>query len=277
MLNHKSRLRNLELRLAYSGTQFAGWQIQPDVTTIQGLLNESLRSVAKIEKVKTMGASRTDSGVHAHDQHVNVWLENPIPVDGLKKALNRSLPLGIRVIEVREAPKDFSVRYHARAKHYGYLFYCGQKVSPFNGPYAWPIARPLDCQAMSLACQDLVGVRCFGAFRARRDCRQSSNTSIFHAQVSGRGDWVCLDVIGHHFLYHMVRNMAGSLVKVGLGVWSPEEFRERLNSGIRKNMGQTAPPQGLHLFQVYYQDPPFAVGADSLAFREHLFGLSALV
>lgn len=262
--------RNIELRLAYTGQLFYGWQIQPDLPTVQGELHRCLSRVLEGGAYKTIGASRTDTGVHAHDQHVSVWTDNPIPDYLLQRALNHLLPQGIRVLHAVDRDPSHSARVHAKGKHYAYFMNNQVGVSPFAQPYVWTDRRALDHEAMERAARHLVGTRCFRALQSRKDEREHSTTTIFDARVLRDEQLVTFEVLGHHFLYHMVRNMVGSLVKVGRGEWTPDQFAELLDQGDRTKMGMTAPASGLHLFKIFYGGPPDAFASESAAFRAFL-------
>jgi len=264
------RLRNIEMQLSYRGSAYFGWQVQPDVPTVQGVLQKILRRTLGDSELRTIGASRTDTGVHAHDQRVGFRSEHPIPLEGLMRTLNHRLPTDIRVNAVEERDADFSVRYNAKGKHYTYFWDNRKEAGPFFNDFMWTIPQRLDHEAMNELCQHLVGTRCFRSFQASRDARQSSQTTIFSAQVGRCGNLVYFDVMGHHFLYHMVRNMATSLLRVGTGEWTPETWLERFEAGDRTKMCKTAPARGLHLFEVFYHDAPLAYSPRSATFRELL-------
>lgn len=257
MLKHKPALRNIELRIAYVGTPFFGWQIQPDVPTVQGLLHKALERTLDGEVVRSIGSSRTDTGVHAHNNHVTFRTSHPIPPEGLKRKLNHLLPGTIRVLDVFDREPEFSARYHARAKHYTYFIQSGDDVSPFSSDMVWPWRPKLDHEAMAACAAYLIGTRCFKALQASADPREDTETTIFKADVREHGSVVAIDILGRHFLYHMVRNIAGSLMLVGRGDWTVEEFKQRLDGGDRSMMGRTAPAQGLHLFKVYFGEGPY--------------------
>ena len=269
MLKHKRPARNLELRLAYNGRGFFGWQIQPGRRTVQGLLQKCLAKILG-ESVKTTGASRTDTGVHAHDQHVNFETRNPIPASHLHRALEHLLPADVQALSVHERETGFSARHDARAKHYTYFWLTSPSLSPYVADSVWRENRSLDGSAMHHATTCLVGTRNFKALQSSRDHRRGSTTTLMQATVSQAGNLVCCDIIGHRFLYHMVRNIAGALAKVGRGEWTPAEFETRLASGDRRAMALTAPAQGLHLFQVYYNEPPFSITPERTRFAKHL-------
>ncbi len=261
MVKQKPELRNIELRIGYQGTRYCGWQIQPQRPTVQGLVQETLSRVLQDNLVRTVGSSRTDTGVHAHDNRVGFRTVSRIPLVGLVRTMNHILPADIRVLEGMERPVDFSVRHDARAKHYTYFFYNGDNPSPFVAPYLWRYRPELDDRAMSEAAALFLGTRCFKALQASADHRDETETTIFHATVTRTGPLIAFDVIGRHFLYHMVRNMAGALMMVGRCEWTPRELGERLACGERTELAATAPPQGLHLFQVYYGEAPYQIGA----------------
>ncbi|MDJ0839472.1 MAG: tRNA pseudouridine(38-40) synthase TruA [Acidobacteriota bacterium] len=263
-------MRNIELRLSYTGHCFYGWQIQPHCVTVQGVLKGMLARLLETDDFRIIGASRTDTGVHAHDQHVSLTTTNPIPCDKIVYALNRLAPRGVRVLSATERPPDFSVRHHARGKHYAYFINNFQGVSPFVEPFVWTDARPLDATAMDAATRHFPGTRCFKALQSQKDHRTNSTTTIHRARVTCTGDLVCFEVIGRHFLYHMVRNMVGSLVQVGRGEWTPDELGRRLEQGDRTLMGVTAPAAGLHLFKIYYGEPPFDYAPISTRFADFL-------
>lgn len=258
--------RTLELILAYSGVAYQGWQVQPRVPTVQGVLQRALREVLQ-HAVKTTGASRTDTGVHAHDQHVTLTTDNPIPLNALQLALNHRLPDDIRVLVAQECEPDFCARYRARAKHYAYFIHnTSQPLSPFATPYCWNWRSVLNIEAMQAAAECLVGHRSFPALKPVRDHRVSDKTSIQAVRVSRVQSLVVIDVLGSHFFYHMVRIMAGSLLKVGRGDWSPRELSERLALGQRSRLWATMPGQGLHLFKVFYTPAPHEFSPQSHRF-----------
>lgn len=264
------RLRNIEMQLSYRGSAYFGWQIQPDVPTVQGVLQGILRRTLNAPGLRTIGASRTDTGVHAHDQRVGFQMTHQIPLGGLMRTLNHRLPPDIRVHSIREREEAFSVRYHASGKHYTYFWDNRSFSEPFFTDYMCSLSKSLDHEAMNALCRHLIGTHCFKSFQASRDARVSSQTTIFSARVGRSGNLVFFDVVGHHFLYHMVRNMATSLLRVGTGEWQAPEWLDRLRAGDRKLMCKTAPAHGLHLFEVFYQEGPLTYSERSAPFRDLL-------
>ena len=264
-------MRNIELILSYTGHLFFGWQIQPKLPTVQRELNIALARLTGQKALRTIGASRTDTGVHAHDQHVSVQIQNPIPLEKIVYALNRMLPTGIHILSAAERDSEFSARYNARAKHYAYFINLNRHgVAPFISPFVWNDRRPLDQVAMGVAAQHFVGTRSFRALQSSRDHRTQTRTTIHRVAVHRQGDLICFEVIGRHFLYHMVRNMVGGLIKVGRGEWSPEELGQGLDRGDRRDMPKIAPASGLHLFKVFYDEGTYDFSPESARFRDFL-------
>jgi tRNA pseudouridine38-40 synthase len=259
--------RNIELILAYNGEHFKGWQIQPRVRTVQGVLNASLYHLLG-ETVVTTGSSRTDAGVHAHDQHVTFKMKNPIPLNSFRRALNHHLPPDVRLITALEVPMDYSARYGACGKHYVYLIHSGDDLNPFLGSYALQLDRYPDVVGMHQAAVLFQGVHELPSLQSAHDARASARVWIHHSSVEKRGPFTLFHVIGHSFLYKMVRTMAGSLLKVGLGDWDIPSFKKNMYSGERKKMGATAPANGLHLLKVYYEKEEYSTTAGMKRFNQ---------
>jgi len=260
--------RNIELVIAYDGEGYCGWQIQPDVRTVQGVLNQKLNKLLN-ERVKTLGASRTDSGVHAHDQHVTFSMQNSIPIRSLERSLNHHLPEDIRLLRVREREPGFSARRSATGKHYIYLVTLGNSINPFFGRYSWSIERDLNIELMAEATASFIGFNDFKSLQSMRDFRTNSYVHIQDAQIVIKNGVLLFHVIGHSFLYNMVRNMFGALLKVGVGEWDLTLFQRNLISGDRTKMGVTAPSKGLHLAQVFYGDGEMNMGIGLNAMFSH--------
>lgn len=270
MLNQMTDLRNIEMQISYRGTAYFGWQIQPEVPTVQRHLQMVLRRLFNQPELRIYGASRTDTGVHAHDQRVAFKTTSTIPLRGLLKTVNNKLPGDIRVLGIWERDPHFSVRYGAKGKHYTYFWRNRDFDGPFHAEYMAPVYRPMDELAMNDVCAHFIGTKCFHAFQSSRDHRESSETTVFKAQVGRLGDLVYFDILGHHFLYHMVRNMAKSLQQVGIGKWSASQWLDYFQTGDRRKMCVTAPAKGLHLFKVFYDEEPNKFSDQGLRFRELL-------
>lgn len=247
-------MRNLKLTLAYDGTDFYGWQIQPELATIQGELE---RVVAQIEgqPVKVHGAGRTDAGVHALAQTASFTLENPIPVANLRRAMNRLLPPAIRVIEVAEAAPEFHARFSARAKLYQYRLWRGEICSPHEVRYVYHHPYPLDLDLMREAASRWVGEHDFRSLAAAdetADDAQPRVRTVFSSRLEIQGELVRYTVRGTGFLRHMVRNMVGTLLAIGQGRLTPQDIPRILAAADRTQAGPTAPARGLFLVEVEY-------------------------
>ena len=247
-------MRRLRLEIAYDGTDFSGWQVQPGKTTIQGILQEVIGGIEG-KPVHVAASGRTDAGVHALAQVVAVTLENRIPADNLKHAVNRRLPPTIRISHAREAALEFHPRFDARRKTYEYRIYRAGTCPPFESRYVHHHPYPLNEQAMMEVAPLLEGEHDFTAFAAHDDqdgLGRSKVRTIFFSSIARVGDLLVYRVTGSGFLKHMVRNMVGVLIETGKGNLGPGEMRARLqpNCGIRP--GPSVPANGLFLVSVEY-------------------------
>jgi tRNA pseudouridine38-40 synthase len=250
-------MRNLRLILAYDGTDFAGWQVQPEAPTIQGTLASAIGRLTG-EKVLPQGSGRTDAGVHALAQVVTFVTESSVPTENFVKALNDLLPATIRVLEVAEVPADFHARKSARAKTYRYRMYRGDICPPFLARYVWHFPYPLDEAAMLEAAGRVVGEHDFTSFaavdpeRGREDSPASNVRSIFLSVWERQGAEFVYTVRGSGFLHHMVRNLVGTFLLVGKGTLRPEDVTRIQEARNRSAAGATAPAGGLFLVSVEY-------------------------
>ncbi len=247
-------MRRIRIKLCYDGTEFYGWQVQPDLPTIQGALQQALELIEGAP-VHVAGAGRTDAGVHALGQVAAFTLRNPLPVDNLRRALNRLLPPAIRVLEAEEVPLDFHPRYHARSKTYEYRIHRGEIVSPFERLYVYHYPYPLDEQRMMKAAPLLVGTHDFSAFATADKADQlgrSKVRTIFSSELRRDGPLLIYTVRGDGFLKHMVRNIVGALLQVGRGNLSEEQLRCLVEAPRTMKAGPTVPPSGLFLVSVEY-------------------------
>jgi tRNA pseudouridine38-40 synthase len=250
-------MRNLKIVLAYDGSDFSGWQAQPDAATIQGTLASAIGRLTG-EKVLPQGSGRTDAGVHALAQVATFATESPIPAGNLVNALNDILPASIRVLEVTEAPLEFHARKSAHAKTYHYRIYRGGICPPFLARYVWHFPYPLDEDAMQRAAGFVIGEHDFTSFaavdpeRARDDQTISNVRQIFASTWKRDGKELIYIVRGSGFLHHMVRNLVGTFVLIGKSTLKPEDMTIILEARNRSAAGATAPASGLYLVSVEY-------------------------
>jgi tRNA pseudouridine38-40 synthase len=250
-------MRNLKLILSYDGTDFAGWQVQPDAITVQGTLASAIGRITG-EKVLPQGSGRTDAGVHALAQVVTFVAESSVPTANFVKALNDVLPESVRVFEVEEAAADFHARHSARAKTYRYRIYRGAICPPFLARYVWHYPYPLDEEAMRFSAGAVEGEHDFTSFaavdpeRGREGGAASNVRRVFSSVWERRGDELIYTVKGSGFLHHMVRNLVGTFILVGKGTLGAEDVTRILEARNRSSAGATAPASGLYLVNVEY-------------------------
>src|SRR5579863_1610281 len=250
-------MRNLKLILSYDGSEFSGWQVQPDVATVQGTLASAIGRVTG-EKVLPQGSGRTDARVHALAQVATFVTRSSVPSANFVKALNDVLPAAIRVREVAEAPPEFHARHSAQAKTYRYRIFRGAICPPFLARYVWHFPYPLDEGAMGRAAPLVEGEHDFTSFAAvdaerGRDLAPGANVRrIFSSRWEHEGDELVYTVKGSGFLHHMVRNLVGTFILVGKGTLQPEDLTRILEARSRSAAGATAPASGLYLVNVEY-------------------------
>ncbi|MGA9041875.1 MAG: tRNA pseudouridine(38-40) synthase TruA [Terriglobales bacterium] len=250
-------MRNLKLVLAYDGSEFSGWQVQPDAATIQGTLASAIGRITG-EKVLPQGSGRTDAGVHALAQVVTFVIESNVPTGNFLKALNDILPASIRVLEVEEVAAGFHARKSARAKTYRYRMYRGAICPPFLTRYVWHYPYPLDEEAIAQAAGLVVGEHDFTSFaavdpeRGREDGTVSNVREIFASSWERDGQEFIYTVRGSGFLHHMVRNLVGTFLLVGKGTLTLADITRILEARNRSAAGATVPASGLYLVEVEY-------------------------
>lgn len=237
--------------MSYDGTDFFGWQRQPGMRTVQGVIEAGIRELLG-EEVFVRAAGRTDAGVHADGQVASFSLASRIPTHGLLRGLNSILPVDVALVEVAEAAPDFDARFSARGKVYRYTVFNHMVRSPRHARVAWHVRRALDMAAIRQAAALLVGEHDFRAFRAA-DCeRRTTRRIVRRLDVDRQGALLTFDVEATAFLKNMVRILVGTLVDVGRGHLGPEAVSRMLETGNRAAGGMTAPPQGLTLLRVHY-------------------------
>jgi len=253
-------VRNIKLTLAYDGTNFCGFELQPHKRSIRGEIEKALFKVFRTHP-KIINASRTDAGVHALSQVINFKLKSSIPTSKIAKALNSCLPEEIRVIKAQEQAQGFHARYSPKTKQYEYLIFNGQNLPPFYRKLVWQVKPKLDLAAMRKAAKILQGKHDFSSFCASGSDDKNFVRTMHKISIRKRNiniwDSCQLSTVGckfegNGFLYKMVRNMVGTLVEVGLGKRKPRDVKQILYAKDRKKAGRTAPAQGLCLINVNY-------------------------
>jgi tRNA pseudouridine38-40 synthase len=241
----------IALGIEYVGTGFCGWQIQPQARSVQGVLEDALSKVAD-QPVPLTCAGRTDAGVHALGQVVHFDTEASRPEKAWTMGTNSNLPSDISVRWAREMGEDFHARFSALSRTYRYVIYNAALRSPLMADRACWCHWPLDATAMQDGVQLLLGEHDFSAFRAAGCQARSPVRRVTAASVTRIGDLVCLEITSNAFLHHMVRNVVGTLMKVGRGDVRPDWVAEVLRAKDRRLAGMTAPPGGLYLIGVDY-------------------------
>ena len=254
-------MRNLKLTLAYEGSSFRGWAVQPDVPSVQGALIETLRAVTQ-EDVRVYGAGRTDAGVHALGQVANFKTRSTIPTENFQKALNALLPASVRVLNVEEVSPNFHARWHAIGKTYRYRILRAPVCPPFETRRVYHYPFPLDEQAMMAAAPDFEGSHDFSSF-ATWDPENADENRVRAVNSSqlvrdDERDELVYTVQGRAFLRYMVRKMVGTLIAIGNGNIRSDGIPAILEARDRSLAGPTAPPEGLYMVEVRYprQDEP---------------------
>lgn len=241
--------------IQYLGTNYAGWQIQSGLATVQGQLREVLSRLAG-RPVGVVGASRTDAGVHALGQVAHFLFPVKETIRDLQQTVNALLPWDIRVVGLRRTPIRFHARKDARKKRYEYRIYTGPILPPFLHGRVIHLPRPLDLSAMQEGAARLLGRHDFSAFASSGTSVRDRRRTVMHSQLHRRGHLLVYRVEGDGFLRHMVRTMVGTLLEIGSGRRDPSSIRVLLRSGDRREAGPTAPPEGLYLVKVWYRAAP---------------------
>lgn len=245
--------RNLKMVIAYEGTGYAGFQRQkPGIPTIQETLENAILKITG-EEVAIIGAGRTDAGVHASGQVVNFFSDTQLNPDVLKKALNSVLPEDILIKDVIDSPIDFHARFSAKSKTYSYKIYHNQQRPIFERKWVYHYRYALDFELMQQAASLLIGLHDFKCFQAAGSAVKTTIRTINFCTLGKVENEIIIRINADGFLYHMVRNIVGTLLLVGSGKITISDFEDILRSGDRKKAGPTAPARGLCLEEVFYE------------------------
>lgn len=246
-------MRRIKLTVAYDGTDYCGWQKQPELPTIEGELNKALTKL-NATPIEVIGASRTDSGVHALGNVAVFDTDSTIPADRYSYAINTLLPEAIVVVKSEQVADDFHPRHCETEKTYEYRYDNQEFPNPLKSRFQWHIRGKMNLEAMQQAADYLVGEHDFKAFCSIHTQAESTVRTIYRIEVLTEDEsTVVLRVTGNGFLYNMVRIIAGTLMQVGLGHKTPQDVRNALDSCERETAGPTAPPQGLRLVGINYK------------------------
>jgi tRNA pseudouridine38-40 synthase len=241
-----------KLTIEYDGAPFAGWQIQADQRTVQGVLTAAIEALSG-EKALVQGAGRTDAGVHARAQVAHVDLAKTWDTDTVRDALNAHLrPHPVAILSAERVADNFNARTSAIKRHYRYRIINRRADLTLDAGQAWRVPRPLDAAAMHAAAQRLVGNHDFTTFRAAECQAASPVKTLDRLAVERHGEELQVTTSARSFLHTQVRSMVGSLVTVGEGKWSAEDLERALAARDRTACGQVAPPDGLYLMRVDY-------------------------
>jgi tRNA pseudouridine38-40 synthase len=245
-------MRTIKLTIEYDGTNYQGWQVQPKVPTIQGMIEEKLALLTG-ETIPLIGSGRTDAGVHALGQIAHFKTKSKMDIRSIQRALNSLLPHDIVIQRAEEVEEDFHARKHSQSKVYEYQILNRNLRSVFHRGHAWHIPQELDLKEMKKATQELMGEHDFSSFRSVGSPTRTAVRRVIRAEWRKSPDGLLrFEIEANGFLKQMVRAIIGTLVEVGKGKISSEEFQRILDSKDRKRAGPTAPAHGLFLKEVKY-------------------------
>jgi len=248
--------RKIKLTIAYDGTDYHGWQIQPGFRTVQSVLCEAATRLLRVP-TRVVGASRTDTGVHALGQVGLIKTTNPIPAEHLALGINEFLPRDVAVLSAQDAGPDFDLVGDVVRKGYRYTIYTGRIRPVRRIRFCWHYPSPLDAQAMQAAARLFLGSHDFRSFAAALEPGENTVRTLSRCDVAsgwdGDPDTITVDLEGDGFLHHMARILVGTLVDIGRGIWPPERVIEVLAAHDRQTAGHLAPANGLCLEWIRYR------------------------
>ena len=244
-------MKRIMIVVAYEGTKYCGWQYQPNQITVEEVLNRELSKLLR-EEIEVIGASRTDSGVHAMGNVAVFDTNTKIPPEKICYALNRSLPEDIVVQSSREVPLDFHPRHCDSYKTYEYKIWNADFIQPFNRKYTHFVYKELDVEAMKRAAKQFLGTHCFTSFCSTKTQVQDHVRTIYFLDIEKKDHLITIRIRGNGFLYNMVRIIAGTLIKIGMHEMPENCVSSILEAKNREAAGPTAPAQGLMLIGIEY-------------------------
>jgi len=244
-------MHTVKIIIVYDGTNYSGWQLQPNGITIQSRIEEAIEKAFK-KRSRVYAASRTDAGVHARGQTAHFKMNVKVPEEKICLALNAVLPGDIGVSHAEYVPDNFNARFDARAKRYKYYILSSREKDPFLERYSWRLPYKLDIPLMRKEARALIGEHDFKSFQAHDKKERTSVRKIYGLSISKHNDTVTIDIEANGFLYNMVRNIVGTLVDIGRGYLPPGSMKRILLAKERSQAGPTAPAKGLFLIKVKY-------------------------
>ncbi|MBR2674027.1 MAG: tRNA pseudouridine(38-40) synthase TruA [Mogibacterium sp.] len=255
--------KNVLIKIEYDGTNFSGWQVQPNLRTVQGEIEHVLKYIAG-EEVHIHGTSRTDAGVHALGQCASFEWNSNMPVEKLAEVMNRRFGAGgegrqgapgdICILSAEVVPSEFHARYSCEGKTYRYVIDKTGDIFRRNTSFQYPGAGDLDLEAMREASKYIVGTHDFKCFESSGSTpRESTVRTVSMLEIKNEAESIIIEIRGDGFLYNMVRIIVGTLIEAGEGRRPAESVREAIESRERSKAGFTAPPQGLYLKEIYFK------------------------
>ncbi len=246
-------MKRVRMIISYDGTNYCGWQVQINGITVEEVINRELTNLLG-EEIAVIGASRTDSGVHAIGNVAVFDTKTKIPVEKISFALNQRLPDDIRIQKSEEVPMDFHPRYCDSTKTYEYKILNRRFPNPMKRLYTHFVYMPLDVDKMKKAAEYIVGEHDFASFCSARSQVKTTVRTVYSLDVSKQDDVITIRISGNGFLYNMVRIIVGTLMKVGLNVYPPEYVAEIIEAKDRYAAGPKAPARGLTLIGIEYDE-----------------------
>lgn len=253
-MDRETSKHNYKMTIAYDGTCYGGWQVQPNATTIQELLQKAIKIIIK-EDVSVIGSGRTDAGVHALAQTAHFKSSAPITLQRFLASMNGLLPLDIRVIDIEEVPLDFHARYSAQSKCYHYHMTLNRVQLPFHRLYSWHVRHRFDVEKLHQAAELFVGEHDFTSFANEAHAGSAAKNPIrnlYRADVIEEDGGIRIEFEANGFLYKMVRNIVGTLHEVSVGKITLDDIPKIFEARDRRKAGKAAPAHGLFLAYVNY-------------------------
>ena len=245
-------MKRIKLTIAYDGTNYCGWQVQPNGITVEEVVNKALKKLTG-EDIQVIGASRTDSGVHALGNVAVFDTHTTIPPERISYALNQRLPEDIVIVKSEEVAEDFHPRYCDCSKTYEYHILNTRILIPTKRLTNYFVSYDLDVEKMRKAAGYLIGEHDFVSFCNVRTDVEDTVRTVTELEILKDGEEITIRISGNGFLYNMVRIIVGTLIRVGRGFYEPEKVKEILEAKDRKAAGVTAPPHGLILAEIRYE------------------------